>query len=65
MRARTFAGLMFLLLAFTAVLLVIAAPEKQGTQNHAVQGSHNAQAQVADGFMIWESVSTHLLGILQ
>lgn len=63
MRARTFAGLMFLLLVFATVLLVIAGHEKQGIQTLAAPG-YNVQAQ-ADGFMVWESVSTHLLGILQ
>jgi hypothetical protein len=69
MSARTFISCMFLLLVFTTVLLVVATPRKQETQKKECpageSGNGNTQVQSADGSMIWESVSRHLLSAVQ
>jgi hypothetical protein len=69
MKARTFIGLMFLLLAFTSFLLVLAAPGKQEAQKKecpaGTSRNEDPQVQAADGTMIWESVSRHLLSAVQ
>lgn len=69
MKARTFIGLMFLLLAFTSFLLVMAAPGKQDAQKKersaGTSRNEDPQVQAADGTMIWESVSRHLLSAVQ
>jgi len=70
MSARTFASFMFLLLAFTGLLLVFAAPGKQERQEKACPAgtgtsNNDEQTRTADGNIIWESVSRHLLGAVQ
>jgi hypothetical protein len=69
MKARTFISLMFLLLVFTAVLLAFSAPGKQQAQTKecpaGTSDNDNKQLQAADGSMIWESVSRHLLSAVQ
>ena len=68
MTARTFISLMILLLAFTTVLMVFASPGKQEIQkkDSPAGASHSDDPRVqADGSMIWESVSRHLLSAVQ
>jgi hypothetical protein len=69
MRARTFISLMFLLLVFTTCLLVFAAPRKQEAQKKECPAGGNCnddnQVQSADGSLILESVSRHLLSVVQ
>ncbi|MEP7278997.1 MAG: hypothetical protein ABI813_10165 [Bacteroidota bacterium] len=72
MSARTFISLMLLLLVFTGSLLVFASPGKQKAQKAeypaGFSGNNNnsdEQARAAEGSMLWESVSRHLLSAVQ
>jgi hypothetical protein len=69
MSARTFISLMLVLLVFTGGLFVYAAPiHKQAETKECPAGtacsSEDAQTTAADGLM-WESVSRHLLNVIQ
>ena len=69
MKAKTFISMMFLLLVFTIVLLVFSAPGKQKAQDKeypaGTSDDSNTKLQAADGSMMWESVSRHLLSAVQ
>jgi hypothetical protein len=69
MRVRTFISLMFLLVVFTTALLVFSAPAKQPAQNKGcpacTTNNNDTQMQAADGTLLWESVSRHLLSAVQ
>ncbi len=69
MSARMFISLMLLLMAFTVGLFVYATPAlKESQQNQecptGTACGDDTQAKTADG-MIWESVSRHLLNVIQ
>ena len=66
MSARMFVALMFLLMVFTAGLFVFATPVQKNTENNECPAGAvcNDDAQAADG-LIWESVSRHLLNVIQ
>ena len=68
MKARTFIGLMLLLLLFTTGLLAFASrTHKEEQKNECPAGKEctdDNQVQAADG-MIWESVSRHLISAVQ
>ena len=59
-------ALMFLLMVFTAGLFAFTTPvEKSAATNECPAGAVcNDDAQAADG-LIWESVSRHLLNVIQ
>ena len=69
MRARTFISFMLLLFVLTSVLLAFTThnqPEQEQNQLPAGTSSDEGkQLQSADGSMIWESVSRHLLSAVQ
>jgi len=68
MNARTFTGLMLLLIFFTTGLLAFAARTHKDEQKTecpaATECTDDIQVQAADG-MIWESVSRHLISAVQ
>ena len=68
MKAKTFISLMLGVMVFTAGLFVFATPAQKAAQkNLCPAGTHctnEVQTQAADG-MIWESVSRHLLSVVQ
>ncbi|MEP6750547.1 MAG: hypothetical protein ABJB86_22615 [Bacteroidota bacterium] len=69
MKTRIFISMMVLLLVFTVVLLAFSVPGKQQAQDKecpaGTSDDNNTQVQAADGSMIWESVSRHLLSAVQ
>jgi hypothetical protein len=69
MKAKTFISLMLLLMVFTAGLFVFAAPAQKEAQKNACPASidcaSETQEQAAADGMIWESVSRHLLNVVQ
>ena len=68
MSAKTFIGLMLILLLFTTGLAVFSATgKKEAVKTECPAGTDCAednQMQAADG-MIWETVSKHLLSVVQ
>jgi hypothetical protein len=69
MKTKTFIGFMFLLLVLTSFLLALSVPEKQEQPaKECPAGStcnDGTQLQSAEGSMIWESFSRHLLSAVQ
>jgi len=69
MSARMFISLMLLLLVFTAGLFAFATPKANEVQTKECPAGtackeDDAQTAAADG-MMWESVSRHLLNVIQ
>ncbi|MEO5682873.1 MAG: hypothetical protein ABIQ88_09540 [Chitinophagaceae bacterium] len=68
MSAKTFVRLMLLLMVFTTGLMVFGADDKKVAQKDECPAGNvctdDIQAQAAD-VMIWESVSRHLLSVVQ
>ena len=68
MNARTFIGLMLLLLVFTTGLMAFATrTHREEPKTECPAGTDcndDTQVQAADG-MIWESVSRHLISAVQ
>jgi len=69
MKAKTFISLMLILMLFIGGLFVVAAPAQKEVQKNACPAGTGAahpdtQLQAGDG-MIWQSVSRHLLSVVQ
>lgn len=69
MKAKTFISLMLVLMLFTGGLFLAAAPAQKEIQKNtcpSATGATNADAQLQAGDgMIWQSVSRHLLSVVQ
>lgn len=68
MKGRTFASCMLLLVLLTSVLLAFTARSNKVMDNQCTEPTcteDDTRVQAADGGLIWESVSRHLLSAVQ